>query len=33
MSLAIHELEEYYGVALFDRIGRRLRACPATRRW
>ena len=25
VSLAIRELEQYYGVTLFDRIGRRLR--------
>lgn len=29
VSLAIRELEEYYGVALFDRLGRRLRITPA----
>lgn len=32
VSLAIRELETYYGVALFDRIGRRLRITPAGER-
>ena len=32
VSLAIREMEEYYGVALFDRIGRRLRITEAGRR-
>jgi DNA-binding transcriptional LysR family regulator len=29
VSLAIKELEQYYGIVLFDRIGRRLRITPA----
>ena len=29
VSLAIRELEEYYGVVLFDRVGRRLRLTEA----
>lgn len=29
VSLAIHELEQYYGVTLFDRIGRRLKITEA----
>ncbi len=29
VSLAVKELEQYYGVALFDRIGRRLQITPA----
>ena len=33
VSLAIHELEEYYGVALFDRIGRRLCITEAGKRF
>lgn len=33
VSLAIRELEEYYGVALFDRLGRRLRITPAGERF
>lgn len=31
VSLAIRELEQYYGVTLFDRIGRRLMITPAGR--
>ena len=30
VSLAIKELEQYYGVYLFDRIGRRLQITAAT---
>lgn len=33
VSLAIHELEQYYGVTLFDRIGRRLRISEAGERF
>lgn len=33
VSLAIHELEHYYGVLLFDRIGRRLVLTEAGRRF
>lgn len=33
VSLAIRELEEYYGVALFDRIGRRLKITEAGQRF
>ncbi len=33
VSLAIKELEQYYGVALFDRMGRRLRITEAGRRF
>ncbi len=33
VSLAIKELEEYYGIHLFDRIGRRLRITDAGRRF
>ena len=33
VSLAIHELEQYYGVTLFDRIGRRLRITEAGERF
>lgn len=33
VSLAIRELEQYYGVALFDRIGRRLRLTEAGQRF
>jgi len=33
VSLAIKELEQYYGVALFDRIGRRLQITPAGQRF
>ena len=33
VSLAIHELEHYYGVQLFDRIGRRLIQTEAGRRF
>ncbi len=29
VSLAVHELEQYYGVVLFDRIGRRLKITEA----
>lgn len=29
VSLAIKELEQYYGIVLFDRIGRRLKITPA----
>ena len=29
VSLAVKELEQYYGVALFDRIGNRLKITPA----
>lgn len=29
VSLAIKELEQYYGVALFDRIGKRLKITEA----
>ena len=33
VSLAIHELEQYYGVTLFDRIGRRLKITEAGMRF
>ena len=33
VSLAIRELEQYYGVTLFDRIGRRLRLTEAGQRF
>ncbi len=33
VSLAIRELEDYYGVVLFDRVGRRLRLTPAGARF
>lgn len=33
VSLAIHELEQYYGVMLFDRLGRRLRISEAGQRF
>ena len=33
VSLAIRELEEYYGVVLFDRVGRRLRLTAAGTRF
>ncbi len=33
VSLAIRELEEYYGVVLFDRVGRRLRLTEAGKRF
>ena len=33
VSLAIRELEDYYGVALFDRIGRRLSITEAGKRF
>ena len=33
VSLAIRELEQYYGVILFDRIGRRLRITEAGRKF
>ena len=33
VSLAIKELETYYGVALFDRMGRRLQITEAGRRF
>ncbi len=33
VSLAVRELEEYYGVVLFDRIGRRLRITAAGERF
>ena len=33
VSLAIRELEEYYGVVLFDRVGRRLRLTAAGKRF
>lgn len=33
VSLAIRELEQYYGVKLFDRIGRRLSLSPAGRQF
>ena len=33
VSLAVRELEQYYGVALFDRIGRRLRLTEAGERF
>lgn len=32
VSLAIHELEQYYGVVLFDRMGRRLRITEVGKR-
>lgn len=33
VSLAIKELEQYYGIVLFDRIGRRLQITPAGERF
>ena len=33
ISLAIRELEQYYGVILFDRIGRRLSITEAGRKF
>ena len=33
VSLAIRELEQYYGVILFDRIGRRLKITQAGQRF
>lgn len=33
VSLAIKELEKYYGIVLFDRIGRRLQITPAGRKF
>ncbi len=33
VSLAIRELEQYYGVVLFDRIGRRLKITEAGQRF